>query len=94
MFSGELDRVRHPLMSRSRGILLGSILLVAMAAALVSAKTLPFLFSVTFAAFLMAAVMRRDKLAFKQPAAPVPSVALAAVRAVERHLGDPPRHRR
>ena len=61
MFSGELDRVRHPLISRTRGILLGSILLVAVTAALVSAKTLPFMFSVTLAAFLVAAVMRTDK---------------------------------
>jgi O-antigen ligase len=60
MFSGELDRVRYPLISRTRGILLGSILLLAVTAALVSAKTLPFMFSVTLAAFLVAAVTRRD----------------------------------
>ena len=55
-----LDRVRHPLISRTRGILLGSILLLAVTAALVSAKTLPFMFAVTLAAFLVAAVTRRD----------------------------------
>jgi len=58
MFSNDLDRVRHPLASRSEGIILGSIIMVAVAAALVSARTVPFLFAATLAGFLIAAAMR------------------------------------
>ncbi len=55
MFSHELDRGRYPLSTRSRGISLGSILTVAVVAALVSARTVPFLYAVVVAAFLAAA---------------------------------------
>jgi O-antigen ligase len=58
MFSHELDRRRHPLLTRSRGILLGSILTVTVVAALVSARTVPFLYAATVAAFLVAAAGR------------------------------------
>ncbi|HEX9881534.1 MAG TPA: O-antigen ligase family protein [Hyphomicrobium sp.] len=58
MFSHELDRRQQPLLTRSRGILLGSILTVAVVAALVSARTVPFLYAVTVAAFLAAAAAR------------------------------------
>jgi O-antigen ligase len=76
MFSGELDRVRHPLISRTRGILLGSILLVAVTAALVSAKTLPFMFSVTLAAFLVAAVVRTENPTGKPQLPGAPTIYL------------------
>jgi O-antigen ligase len=58
MFSSELDRVGHPFRTRTWGILLGSIILAAVAAALVSAKTVPFVFAVTLASFLAAAAKR------------------------------------
>jgi O-Antigen ligase len=58
MFSSELDRVGHPFRTRTWGILLGSIILAAVAAALVSAKTVPFVFAVTLASFLIAAAVR------------------------------------
>jgi O-antigen ligase len=51
MFSSELDRVRDPLLSRSRGILLGTLILICVAASLVSARTLPFVFAVTILGF-------------------------------------------
>lgn len=40
MFSNELDHHQHPLVSRSRGIVLGSIVVIAIVAALISARTL------------------------------------------------------
>jgi O-antigen ligase len=58
MFSSELDRVGHPLRTRTWGILLGSIVMIAVAAALVSAKTVPFTFAVAVAAFLIGAALR------------------------------------
>jgi O-Antigen ligase len=58
MFSSELDRVGHPFRTRAWGILLGSIVLVSVAATLVSAKTVPFVFAVTLASFLTAAALR------------------------------------
>lgn len=57
MFSSELDRARHPLLLRGRGIILGTIVLVTVAAALVSARTLAFLFGLTVAGFLVDAAM-------------------------------------
>jgi hypothetical protein len=60
MFSHELDRGRYPLSTRSRGILLGSILTVAVVAALVSPRTVPFLYAVAVAAFLAAALARGE----------------------------------
>ncbi len=58
MFSHELDRRRQPLSTRSRGILLGSILTVAVVAAMVSARTVPFLYALAVAGFLAAAAGR------------------------------------
>ncbi len=58
MFSSALDRSRHPLASRSWGIVLGSIILLAVAAGLVSARTVPFFFGLTVAGFLAAAAIR------------------------------------
>ena len=58
MFSHGLDRARNPLASRAWGVGLGSIIAVAVAAALVSARTLPFALAVTVAAFLAAAGAR------------------------------------
>lgn len=60
MFSSQLDKVRHPLASRSRGIVLGSIMMIAAAAALVSARTVAFTFWIAVAGFLIAAACRRD----------------------------------
>jgi O-antigen ligase len=58
MFSHGLDRARHPLASRAWGVGLGSIMTVAVAAALISARTVPFSFAVMVAAFLAAAALR------------------------------------
>ena len=58
MFSSDLDTAHHPLATRSWGIVLGSIILVSVAAALVSARTIPFTFAVTVAAFIVAALLR------------------------------------
>ncbi len=60
MFSNQLDRVRHPLASRSRGVVLGSILMIAVAAALASARTVAVSFWITIAAFILAALFRSD----------------------------------
>ena len=58
MFSLDLDRSRHPLSARSRGIVLGSIILVGVAAALVSARTVAFLYPSVIAGFLISAYWR------------------------------------
>jgi len=58
MFSNVLDRERYPLAARRWGIILGSVLVVAVAAALASARTMPFMFAVTVASFLAAAAVR------------------------------------
>jgi O-antigen ligase len=60
MFSHDLDRGRYPLSARSRGILLGSMLTAAVVAAMISARTLPFLFAVVVAGFLAAAAGRGE----------------------------------
>jgi O-antigen ligase len=58
MFSTEIDRVRTPFRSRAWGIALGTQLLITVIAALISARTVPFLFPVTIAAFIGAAMIR------------------------------------
>ncbi len=58
MFAHELDRRLNPITTRSRGILLGSILTVLIVAALVSARTVPFLYGLLVAGFLVAAAAR------------------------------------
>ncbi len=56
MFSSDLDAARGPLAARKWGIILGSVILVSVAAALVSARTIPFTFAVTVASFIAAAL--------------------------------------
>lgn len=58
MFSSELDWVKHPFSVRLWGIVLGSITSVAIAGALVSARTIPYFFTVTVASFLIAGTVR------------------------------------
>lgn len=58
MFSNQLDKARQPLASRRRGITLGSIMMIAVAAALVSARTVAFTFWITFVGFFIAALAR------------------------------------
>ncbi len=58
MFSSELDRAESPIRERSRGIVLGSIVMVGIAAALVSARTIPFSFFAAVAGMLAAAAAR------------------------------------
>ena len=58
MFSTEIDRVRSPIMSRAWGIALGTLLLITVVVALVSARTVPFLFPLTIVAFIGAALVR------------------------------------
>ena len=68
MFSSELDSVGHPLASRSRGILIGSVILGAAVVALVSARTVAATFWVLVASFLISLLFRRDlKLAQLRP---------------------------
>ena len=56
MFSQGLDKVQHPLSSRRRGILLGTALMLAVTASLVSAKTVAVSFAIVAAAFIIASV--------------------------------------
>ena len=58
MFSSELDRAQSPLSSRSRGIVLGSLLMLAVTASLVSARTLAVTYWAVAAGFLLAALWR------------------------------------
>jgi O-antigen ligase len=58
MFSTELNSEQNSLLSRTWGIVLGSLLMVAVAAALVSARTVPFMFGLTLAAFVLASFAR------------------------------------
>ncbi len=60
MFSSQIDSVRYPIVTRWRGIVQGTTLMFAVAAALVSARTAAVTFWVSVAAFLIAAVLRRD----------------------------------
>lgn len=57
VFSGEIDRTHYPLRKRLRGIVLGSAILATVAAALVSPRTLPFLYAVMLAGFIADAAM-------------------------------------
>jgi hypothetical protein len=58
MFSSELDRVQNSIASRSRGIVIGSALMIGTTASLVSAKTVVVTFAIVAAAFLIAAAAR------------------------------------
>ena len=58
MFSNALERERYPLRERRWGIFLGSLLVVAAAAPLVSPRTAPFVFTLVVAGFLAAAAAR------------------------------------
>jgi len=60
MFSSQLDRARHPLPSRTRGFVLGTILMIAAAAALISPRTAAFTFWVAAVGFAASALWRRD----------------------------------
>src|SRR3954469_1170571 len=59
MFSSELDRVRDPLLTRSWGIVLGTAILIAVVASLVSARTVAFTYWIVVAGFIAAAAVRR-----------------------------------
>ncbi len=58
MFSSDLDAIRHPISTRSWGIILGSVIMVSVGAALVSARTIPFMLAATVAAYMAAAPLR------------------------------------
>jgi hypothetical protein len=60
MFSNVLDRARYPLSERRWGMVLGSLLVIAVAAPLASARTVPFVFAVAVAGFLAAAAARSN----------------------------------
>ncbi|HWK38847.1 MAG TPA: O-antigen ligase family protein [Hyphomicrobium sp.] len=60
MFSSQLDRARHPLSGRLRGFVLGTMLMIAAAAALVSPRTAAFTFWVTAVGFAVSGLWRRD----------------------------------
>ena len=57
MFSHDLDRRLNPVSTRARGILLGSVLMIAIVAGLVSARTVPFMYGAVVASFLAAAAV-------------------------------------
>ena len=61
MFPNNLDKQRHPIENRWWGVWVGTFILLATAAALVSPRTLPFSFPIVFLAILIAAE-RRQKL--------------------------------
>lgn len=71
MFSSELDRIQHPLSCRSRGIVLGSALMIAVVASLVSAKTVAVSFTVVAVAFIIAASARYKFEPFRVQLGPV-----------------------
>ena len=58
MFSNALDRARYPLRVRRWGIFLGSLLVVAAGAPLISPRMTPFVFTLVVAGFLAAAAAR------------------------------------
>ena len=58
MFTGELDRALPSLRARTFGICLGSAVLLAVSAGLVSAKTLSFTFVIVLLSFIAAAALR------------------------------------
>ena len=60
MFSSQLDRARHPLTGRLRGFVLGTILMIAAAAALVSPRTTAATLWVAALGFAASALWRRD----------------------------------
>lgn len=66
MFSSELDRIQYPMPARSRGMVLGTLILLTVTIALVSARTVPFLFGLTIVGFLVTAVVR-GRLALLAP---------------------------
>ena len=57
MFSNELKRASTRWGNRARGMVLGTLILITVAAALVSARTVPFLYCLTFLSFLAAALL-------------------------------------
>lgn len=60
MFSSQLDRARHPFSGRLRGFVLGTMLMIAAAAALVSPRTAAFTFWATAIGFAASTLGRRD----------------------------------
>ena len=92
MFSSELTQ--HPLASRSRGIILGSALMLAVTASLVSAKTVAASFTIVAVAFVVAAVARSksDPVRFRLGPVAFYMTAHCPLRAVERDLGGNARH--
>ncbi len=77
MFSSELDWAQHGFSSRRRGIVVGTLLMLAVAASFVSARTLAFSYWFVVAGFLLFAVL--DRSAPRWQARPGPAaLALAA----------------
>ena len=79
MFSNELDRIQNPLLSRRRGILLGTGLMLAVTASLVSARTVAVSFAIVAAAFLIAAVARHRSDRIRVELGPVALYVMAFV---------------
>ena len=71
MFSNALERGRYPLRERRWGIVLGSLLVLAVGTPLVSARTVPFVFAVAVAGFLVAAAVRGNLKSAVPQRAPV-----------------------
>ena len=76
MFSSELDWAQHGFSSRRRGIVVGTMLMVAVAASFVSARTLAFSYCIVVAGFLLFAVFNRS--ATRLQARPMPAARTLA----------------
>ena len=76
MFSSELDWAQHGFSSRRRGIVVGTLLMLAVAASFVSARTLAFSYWFVVAGFLLFAIF--DRSAPRLQARPMPAALTLA----------------
>lgn len=77
MFSGDLDTASSTFSTRKWGIILGTIIMVAVAAALISARTIPFTYTATVVAFIVVAPLRA-RSEFLVPRVGMVSLSVAA----------------
>lgn len=67
MFPNNLDKNVHPIENRWWGVWVGTLILLATAATLVSPRTLPFAFPIVFLAILIAALRRQKFRILRSP---------------------------
>lgn len=65
MFSSQIDRARSPFRAGNPGVVLGTLVLIAASAALVSARVIPFLLAVVAASLFARAVLRGTNEVFR-----------------------------